>query len=51
MIIVNNINLPLEFDFCDLKQIAAKQLKVSQNLIKTASLYRKSVDAAYGFSK
>ncbi len=45
MIIINNINLPLEFDFSDLKQVAGKQLKVSQNLIKTASLYRKSVDA------
>ena len=45
MILINNINLPLDTDFGDLKPILAKELKIGINSIKTAKLYRKSVDA------
>ena len=45
MIIINNINLPLDIDFSDIKGILANKLKISKQDIITAELYRKSVDA------
>ena len=45
MILINNINLPLNADFADLKPIMAKELKLSSDKIVSAKLYRKSVDA------
>ena len=45
MILINNINLPLNTDFGDLNGIAASQLKTDIKKIKSARLYRKSVDA------
>lgn len=45
MILLNNINLPLKTDFSNLKPIAAKELKTDIQYIRSAELYRKSVDA------
>jgi len=45
MILINNINIPLETDFSNLKPIAAKELKTDISNIKDAFLHRKSVDA------
>ena len=45
MILLNNINLPLKTDFSSLKPIVAKELKTDIQYIKSASLYKKSVDA------
>ena len=45
MIIINNILLPLDTNFTDLKPVAAKELKTDINNIIEAKLYRKSVDA------
>ena len=45
MILINNINLPLNTDFTDLRSIAAAELKTDSSNIVTAELYRKSVDA------
>ena len=45
MLLLSNINLPLDFDFRDLKSIASKELKTPISNIKTVSLYKKSVDA------
>ncbi len=45
MIIINNINLPLDTDFNDIKSIAARAIKVNDGEVLSASLYRKSVDA------
>ena len=45
MIIVNNINAPLDTDFEALAKIAARALKIPENDIISALLYRKSVDA------
>lgn len=45
MIIINNINLPLNTDFSDLKPVISKYLKVDISEITEARLYRKSVDA------
>lgn len=45
MIIINNVNLPLDTDFSDLKEFAAKELRTDISNIKSVSLYRKSVDA------
>lgn len=47
MILVNNINLPLNTNFDDLKPIIAKYLKVSISDISDVKLYRKSVDARH----
>lgn len=47
MIILNNINLPLDTDFSELKSIAARQLKTDIGNILSCSLYRKSVDARH----
>ena len=45
MILINNVNLPLDTDFSNLISVAAFQLKTDENNIVKASLYRKSVDA------
>ena len=45
MILINNINLPLDTDFENLKAIASKELKINISDIESAKLYRKSVDA------
>ncbi len=45
MILINNINLPLNTDFGDLKPVTAKELKIDIDKIISARLYRKSVDA------
>lgn len=45
MILINNVNLPLETDFSNLKPIAALQLKTNIENIVSSELYRKSVDA------
>lgn len=45
MIILNNLSLPLETDFENLISQAAKALKTEKSNIKSASLFRKSVDA------
>ncbi len=42
MLIINNINLPLETNFKNLRSVMEGELKVP---IKTAELYKKSVDA------
>lgn len=47
MLIINNVLLPLNTDFSNLKQIAAKELKTNASNILSASLYRKSVDARH----
>ncbi|MCQ2478342.1 MAG: hypothetical protein MJ091_03875, partial [Clostridia bacterium] len=44
MIIVNNLNLPLDTDFDNLKPIVSRILKLEQNLIYDVKLYKKSVD-------
>lgn len=43
MILINNVLLPLSTDFSDLKSAVGEALKIKD--IKTASLYKKSVDA------
>ena len=45
MLIVNNVKLPLDTDFSDLKPYAARALKIDASAVKSARLYRKSVDA------
>lgn len=45
MILINNLNLPLNTDFSSLRSIVAKALKTDEANIIKASLYRKSVDA------
>ncbi|MBE6766077.1 MAG: FAD-binding protein [Ruminococcaceae bacterium] len=45
MIIINDIHLPLEDFPSDFHAVAARELKINENKIKSASLYRKSVDA------
>ncbi len=45
MILINNINLPLNADFSNLKPVIAKELKLGADKIVSARLYRKSVDA------
>ena len=47
MILLNNINLPLNTDFDNLKPIIAKTLKISVDEIIFAELYRRSVDARH----
>jgi len=47
MILINNVNLPLDTDFENLVFVAAKYLKLNTNEIKSTSLYRKSVDARH----
>lgn len=45
MILINNVTLPLNTDFSSLTEVAAKALRCDKGQIKTARLYRKSVDA------
>ncbi len=45
MLIINNVNIPLDTDFNNLKPYAANSLKVDVSAVKSARLYRKSVDA------
>ena len=45
MQLINNVNIPLDADFSDLKPYAAKALKVDVSALKSVRLYRKSVDA------
>ncbi len=45
MILISNINLPLDTDFNDLSGVVARELKIEKHLVKSAKLYRKSVDA------
>ena len=47
MIILRNINLPLDTDFSAVKQIVSNCLKMPIDAIKTAYLYKKSVDARH----
>lgn len=47
MIIINNVMLPLETDFQNIKPIISKELKTDIGNIKDAKLYRKSVDARH----
>lgn len=47
MILINNLLLPLDTDFSDLKPIVAKELKTDVKNIKSAVLYKKSVDARH----
>ena len=44
MLLVNNVNLPLNADFSDLKPYAARALKIDASAVKSARLYKKSVD-------
>ena len=45
MLILHNVNIPLDASFSDLKPYAAKALKIAEQDILSVSLYRKSVDA------
>ena len=45
MIRIENLRLPLDTDFTDLKPLAAKALRVSAGELRSVKLYRKSVDA------
>lgn len=45
MLILNNVYLPLDCNFEDMIPIAEKELRVKRNEIKSARLFRKSVDA------
>ncbi len=45
MILINNIHLPLNTDFDNLKLVASKELRIDTAKIENAVLYRKSVDA------
>ncbi len=45
MLLINNVNIPLDTDFNNLKPYAANSLKVDVSAVKSARLYRKSVDA------
>ncbi len=47
MILINNVLLPLDTDFNDLRNVAARELKTDLKNIKAAILYRKSVDARH----
>ncbi len=45
MIRINNISLPLDYDDGDLIKYAAQALKISESSIKSAGLFKRSVDA------
>ncbi len=45
MLILNNVKIPLEADFSALAPYAAKELKTGRENIRSAVLYKKSVDA------
>lgn len=45
MLIINNVKIPLDGDFSNLIPYAAETLKIKPEKIKSAELYKKSVDA------
>ena len=45
MILIQNLRLPLDTDFSDLRPIAAKALRLKPETVRSARLHRKSVDA------
>ncbi len=45
MLLINNLLLPLDTDFSLLKEITAKQLRISTDKVISARLHKKSVDA------
>lgn len=45
MILINNLNFSLDANFENLIEISAKELKIDKAKIKSAKLYRRSVDA------
>lgn len=45
MIRVNNIKVPLDFDFSKLRELCVRQLRIPDSSIKTVRLSKKSVDA------
>ncbi len=47
MILLQNITLPLETDFSNVKALVADALKMPQKSIKSAILFKKSVDARH----
>lgn len=47
MLIINNINVPLDACFDKLKPLVAKHTKIKEEDIVAASLYKKSVDARH----
>ncbi len=47
MILLSNINLPLDTDFNNLTDIVSKELKLNKSKIKVAKLHKKSVDARH----
>ncbi len=47
MIRLNNVRLPLDYTDEEINQACAKELRVSVKAIKSASLYRRSIDARH----
>ena len=47
MILLSNINLPLDTDFNNLTEIVSKELNIHKSKIKIAKLHKKSVDARH----
>ena len=47
MIRLSNIKLPLGYTDEDIKKACAKELRVSQNAIDKAALFRRSIDARH----
>lgn len=47
MILIKNVNLPLETDFSDIRKIVGNALKITKNEVLSAGLYKKSVDARH----
>lgn len=45
MLLINNVSMSLDADFSDLKPYAARALKIDASAIKSARLFKKSVDA------
>ncbi|MBQ6498691.1 MAG: FAD-dependent monooxygenase, partial [Ruminococcus sp.] len=47
MIRLSNIKLPLDYTDSDIKKACAKELRISEQAIEKASLYRRSIDARH----
>ncbi len=45
MIRINSVSLPLDYEYDDLKKYAANALKINEKDIRSADLYKRSVDA------
>ena len=45
MIRINNVSLPLDYEDSALEKYAAKELKISPDLIISAELFKRSIDA------